>query len=167
MEKAENILFHCQLFHYEPKPEEMSYQNEKIWMPIRLALYTGPTRILCPRWSGYHSKRRPGLCHQPPKRVQSRGVFPHLSRASTSTGISTSSQISNNISIKLSLSSSLLQITCREVDPSLSATFGLASDLSSNSTARFGSSATVKRGNVRSDASWGSGYISSRISWSQ
>uniref|UniRef100_A0ABD2X137 Uncharacterized protein n=1 Tax=Trichogramma kaykai TaxID=54128 RepID=A0ABD2X137_9HYME len=22
----------------------------------------------CPRWSGYHSKRRPGLCHQPPKR---------------------------------------------------------------------------------------------------
>ncbi|CAB0032745.1 unnamed protein product [Trichogramma brassicae] len=23
---------------------------------------------LCPRWSGYHSKRRPGLCHQPPKR---------------------------------------------------------------------------------------------------
>ncbi|CAB0040854.1 unnamed protein product, partial [Trichogramma brassicae] len=24
---------------------------------------------LWPRWSGYHSKRRPGLCHQPPKRI--------------------------------------------------------------------------------------------------
>ncbi|CAB0030845.1 unnamed protein product [Trichogramma brassicae] len=25
---------------------------------------------LCPRWSGYHSKIRPGLCHQPPKRLK-------------------------------------------------------------------------------------------------
>ncbi|CAB0035521.1 unnamed protein product, partial [Trichogramma brassicae] len=32
------------------------------------SLYHRGARTLCPRWSGYHSKRRPGLCHQPPKR---------------------------------------------------------------------------------------------------
>ncbi|CAB0039978.1 unnamed protein product [Trichogramma brassicae] len=89
-----------------------------------------------------------------------------LSWASTSTGISKSSQILNNIFIKLSLSSSLLQITCRAVDPSASVTFGSAPALSSNSTDRFDSSTTVTRSDARSDASWASKSNSCKISWS-
>ncbi|CAB0029838.1 unnamed protein product [Trichogramma brassicae] len=42
-----------------------SYESEIIKTRIEIRLVWSS---LCPRWSGYHSKRRPGLCHQPPKR---------------------------------------------------------------------------------------------------